>query len=87
MWQKIIAKQLIPVMSVIRLAIMLCGDVRQKWGAQKFASVCKALCAYGGRSLWLDERVTYLCRARMITILHLNACAINLKRVNAVMAI
>jgi len=61
--------------------------MRQKWGTQSFASVCKALCAYGGRSLRREERVTYLCRARMIMILHLNACAINLKRVNAVMAI
>lgn len=31
--------------------------------------------------------VPVLCRTRIVTILHLNACAINLRRVNAVMAI
>ncbi|BBV32067.1 hypothetical protein STW0522CIT19_35530 [Citrobacter freundii] len=61
--------------------------MRQQRDTQSFASVCKALCAYGGMGLWMEERVTYLCRARMNTILHLNACAINLMLVNAVMAI
>ena len=61
--------------------------MRQKWDTQSFASVCKALCASGGISDWLAICVSVLCRTRIVTILHLNACAINLMCVNAVMAI